>query len=130
VTSSSDAAKDRRPQPLWLAQRKPRRHPPAQRIAHDVGALEIEMIHQRRDVARHDADMVLLGVVELAGIAMAAIVERDDAAAVFLQLRNPGRIDPVDILARRKAMHQHDRIALALVEIGNFNSAVVKARHR
>jgi hypothetical protein len=27
-------------------------------------------------------------------------------------------------------MHQQDRIALAFVEIGNFNSAVVKTRHR
>src|ERR1700716_917272 len=61
---------------------------------------------------------------------MAAIVERDDAAAVLLQFGNPGRIYPVHILARGKAMHEQDRIALAFVEIGNFNSAVVKTRHR
>src|ERR1700743_2744560 len=60
---------------------------------------------------------------------MAAIVERDDAASVFLQLGNPGRIHPIDVLARGKAVHQQDRFALAFVEIGNFNSAVVKARH-
>jgi len=61
---------------------------------------------------------------------MAAVVECDDAAAVFLQLRNPGRIHPVHILGRRKAMHEQDRIALAFVEVGNLNSAVVKTRHR
>src|SRR6267154_5617439 len=61
---------------------------------------------------------------------MAAVVECDDAAAVFLQLRNPGRIHPVHILGRRKAMHQQDRIAVAFVEVGNLNSAVVKIRHR
>src|SRR5262249_29489631 len=42
---------------------------------------------------------------------------------------NPGRIDPVDVLAGSKAVHQQDRIALTFVEIGNFNSAVVKTRH-
>src|SRR5713226_6292734 len=61
---------------------------------------------------------------------MAAIVECDDAAAVFLQLRNPGRIYPVHILGRRKAVHEQDRIALAFVEVGNLNSAVMKTRHR
>ena len=112
----------------WLA-RQHRRHPRAQRIAHDIGALDVQMIHQRDDVAGHDGDLIVRGIVELAGIAMAAIVERDDAAAVFLQLRNPGRIDPVDVLARGKAVHEQDRIALAFVEIGNFDSAVVKTRH-
>ena len=75
-------------------------------------------------------DLVLRGIVELCGIAMAAIVERDDAAAVLLQFGNPGRIDPVDVLARGEAVHEHNRIALAFVEIGNFNSAVVKTRHQ
>src|ERR1700712_1684498 len=60
---------------------------------------------------------------------MAAIVERDDAAAVLLQVGDPGRIDPVNVLARGKAVHEDDRIALAFVEIGNFNSAVVETRH-
>src|ERR1700757_2990879 len=60
---------------------------------------------------------------------MAAIVERDDPAAVFLQLRDPGRIDPVDVFGRGKAVHQHDRIALAFVEIGNFDIAVMEVRH-
>src|SRR5882724_6158937 len=80
-----DAAENRRPEPLRLALRQPGRHPPAERIAHDVGALDVQMIHQRADIAGHRTDVILLGIVELGGIAMAAIVERDDAAAVFLQ---------------------------------------------
>ncbi len=88
------------------------------------------MIHQRDDIAGHDRDLIGRGVIELAEIAMAAIVERDDAAAVFSQFGDPGRINPVHILARGKAVHQQDRIALAFVEIGNFNFAVVKTRHR
>src|SRR4051812_1878491 len=61
---------------------------------------------------------------------MAAIVERDDAAAVLPQLGNPGRIHPVDVLGRGEAVHEQNRIALALVEIGDFNIAIVKTRHR
>src|SRR6185437_584577 len=87
------------------------------------------MIHQRDDVARHDGNRIFRGLVELGGLAMAAIIERDDAAAVLPQLRDPGRIDPVDVLGRRKAVHEHDRIALALIEIGNFDIAMVEARH-
>src|SRR5258707_12811953 len=87
------------------------------------------MIHQREDVVGHNSELVLRGVIQFCGIAMAAIVERDDAAAVLLQVGDPGRIDPVDVLARGKAMHEQNRIALAFVEIGNFNSAVVETRH-
>ena len=61
---------------------------------------------------------------------MAAIVERDDAAAEPLELGNPAGIDPVDVLAGGEAVHEQDRIALAFVEIGNFDIAVMKARHR
>ena len=111
-------------------QREPGRHPAAQRIAHDVGALDAEMVHQRDDVAGHDRNGVVGGVVELCGFAMAAIVERDDAVAVLLQFRDPGRIDPVHVLGRGKAVHENDRRALAFVEIGDFDCAVVEARHR
>jgi len=41
------------------------------------------MIQQRDDVTCHDRNFVISGIVELFGIAMAAIVERDHAAAVF-----------------------------------------------
>src|SRR4029077_10492721 len=88
------------------------------------------MIHQRRDIGGHDGDLIGSRVVELGGLTMAAIVEGKDAAAAFLQLRNPGRINPVHVLSRGETMHEHDRIPLALVEIGNFNSAVMKTRHR
>jgi hypothetical protein len=125
-----DAAEDRRAQPLRLLARQYRRHARSQRIAHDVGAFDLQMIQQRDDVTCHDRNFVARRIVELFGIAMAAIVERDDAAAIFPQIGNPGRIDPVDVLAGGKAVHENDRITLAFVEIGNFDSAVVKTRHR
>jgi len=78
-----DAAEDRRAQPSRLLARQYRRHSRSQRIAHDVGALDSQMIQQRDDVACHDRNFVVGGIVELFGIAMAAIVERDHAAAVF-----------------------------------------------
>ena len=64
-----------------MRERQQRRHPRAQRIAHDVGARDVEMIHQRAHIAGHGGDVIGGRVVEFAGIAMAAIVERDDAAA-------------------------------------------------
>ncbi|KRR26010.1 hypothetical protein CQ13_23645 [Bradyrhizobium retamae] len=127
--SDPDAAEDRRAQPLRLLARQDRRHSRSQRIAHDVRALDSQIIQQRDDVTCHDRNFVSSGIVELIGIAMAAIVERDHAAAVFPQIGNPGRINPIHVLAGGKAMHEDDRIALAFVEISNFDSAVVKTRH-
>jgi hypothetical protein len=126
----ADATKNGGSETLRLAARQCRGHPRTQRIAHDIGPTELQMIHQSRDIARHDAEFILRGVIQLCGIAVTAIVEGDDATAAFLQVRNPGRIDPVHVLAGGKPVHQHNRIALAFVEIGNFNSAVMKTRHR
>jgi hypothetical protein len=42
-----------------------------------------QMIQQRDNVICHDRDFVIGGIIELFGIAVAAIVERDHAAAVF-----------------------------------------------
>ena len=44
-------------------------------------------------------------------------------------MRHPGRIDPVHILGRGKAVHQNDGIALAFVEIGNLDPGIVETRH-
>src|SRR2546423_6764031 len=90
----------------------------------------VQMVHQCADSAGHGADVIRLRIVKLGGVAMAAIVEGDDTAAILLQLGNPGWINPVHVLGRCKAVHEQDRIALAFIEIGDFNSAVVKTRHR
>ena len=87
------------------------------------------MIEQAPSVFGHDRGAITLRVVQLLALPMPPIVEGNDAAAVFLQFGNPGRINPVDVLRRRKAVDEKDRIALAFIEIGNFNGAVVKARH-
>ena len=88
----------------------------AHRIAHDIGARDAEMIEQRAHVLRHVARVIGGRIVELGRVAMAAIVERDDAAAGARQRRDPAGIDPVHLLGGGEAVHQHDRRALALVE--------------
>src|ERR1700722_10152344 len=60
---------------------------------------------------------------------MAAIIERDDAAPCPFQRRHPARQDPVYLLVGGKAVHQHDRLAFALIEEGYLHTVVAKTRH-
>jgi hypothetical protein len=60
---------------------------------------------------------------------MAAIVERDHAAAGARQRRDPARLHPVDLFARRKAVHKDDRLALTFVKEGDLNVAVIETWH-
>ena len=61
---------------------------------------------------------------------MAAIVERNDAAAGARERRHPARTDPVHFLVRGEAVDQHDRLALAFVEESDLHAIMVKTRHR
>ncbi len=56
---------------------------------------------------------------------MAAIVERDGAPAGAGQRRDPAGMQPVHLLGRGKAVHQHDRLALPFVEIGDLDAVVL-----
>src|SRR5947199_7915234 len=60
---------------------------------------------------------------------MAAVVERDDAALVACQGRDPGGLHPVRLLVGGKAMDQDDRLALASVEIRDLDVIVLECRH-
>ena len=58
--AEDDAARARR-----MRERQERRDARAHRIAHDVGARDVEMIEQRADVLGHDGAVIGGGVVEL-----------------------------------------------------------------
>jgi hypothetical protein len=60
---------------------------------------------------------------------MAAIVKRDDAAARARECRHPAGKNPVHLLAGREAVHEHDRLALTLIEKGNLDAVMCKSWH-
>src|SRR5437763_59788 len=69
-------------------------------------------------------------IVEFCGLAVAAIIERDHAAVVAHERRDPAGLHPVDLLVGGKAMHQDDRLARALVEIGDLDVTMCESRHQ
>src|SRR5215469_6333629 len=113
-----------------MGKRKKSRVPRAHGIAHDVGALEAEMLDQAANVLGHDRGMISGGVVELARLTVAAIVERDDTPPGARQRRHPAGRDPVHFLVRREAVDEYDRLALPLVKKRNLHTVTDKARHR
>ena len=99
-------------------------------ITHDVGAINSKMIEQRKHIARHEFRVVERRIVELDGGTVTAIVERDDAAAGALKRRQPARIDPVHLFVGREAVNEDDRVALALIEIGDLACSSNEASRR
>src|SRR5262249_52044535 len=94
------------------------------------GARYLEMIEQCPHVLRHEAAVIGGRIVELGRRAMAAIVERDDAAARTRKRRYPAGIDPVHFLVGSKAMDEHDRLALPFVEIADLDLTMREMRHK
>ena len=60
---------------------------------------------------------------------MAAIVKGNGAPARPGQRRHPTRGHPVDGCGRSKTMNEHDRVAFALIEVGNLDPIVPKGLH-
>jgi len=112
-----------------LAHCKIGRNARTHRIAHNIGALEIEMIEQRAHVAGHLVGVISGRIIKLARLAVPSIVERDDAALGPHQRADPAGIDPVDLFAGGKAVHQHNRLALTLVEIRDLDIAIFETCH-
>ena len=46
-----------------------------------------------------------------------------------VSVAHPAGRDPVHFLVRRKAVHEHDRLALALVEEGDLHAVMGETRH-
>ena len=99
----ADAAEDQRAHALRMARGEHRRDARAERIAHHVGAFEAEMRDQRRDVAGHQVGVIVGRIVQLGGLAVPAIVERDDAAVVARQRRDPAGLHPVHLPCWRRS---------------------------
>jgi hypothetical protein len=69
------------------------------------------MVHQPAHILGHDLRGIGGGIVKLLALAMAAIVERDDAVAGMGQRLRPLGVDPVDHMAGAEAVDEHDRLA-------------------
>src|SRR6516225_4889436 len=87
------------------------------------------MIEQRADILCHETAVISGGIVELGRCAVAPIIDRDGAAAGAGQRRYPARIEPIHFFVRRKAMDEHDRLALPFVEIGDLDITMSEMRH-
>src|SRR6185312_15519977 len=127
---SADAAQDEIADPLRLRQSRRQGKPRAHRIAQQVGALDLQMIHQRKNVAHHVGAPIGRSVMRLAAFAMAAQVQRHEAHAPPLQRAKPAHAPPVLIPVRGEAVHQHNRPpAGADIVISNGKIAGLKLRH-
>ena len=94
-----------------------RRDAGAHRVAHDIGAFDLKMIEQSANIFRHGSAVIAGRVVELARRAMPAVIERDRAPTSTRERSDPAGMHPVHLLVGGEAVHQHNRLALALVEI-------------
>src|SRR5262249_29760343 len=91
----------------------------AEREADDMGAIELERVEQPRNIERLLA-AISLRIVRLAAPAGAPRVKRDDAK-ILLQVGHDAGADPA-VQARRAAMQQHDRLALAAVDVVDLHT--------
>ncbi len=118
----AEPAEDDRTHPLAMRDRQERRDARAHRIAHDVGALDIEMIEQAARVLGHAvARIIKRGIAEALTAAMATVIDGDDAAAFLHQPLDPAGIEPVDLRRRAEPMDEQDRLCtrLARLTVGN-----------
>src|SRR5208282_5060100 len=118
-----------RTHPLGMRKRQKRGVSGAHGVTHHVRTTKAEMVEERTYIVSHDGAVIGSGVIELCRLAMTAIVERDDAAPGARERGHPAGKDPIHLLVGRKAMHEHNRLALAFVEKGNFHVVMREARH-
>src|SRR5262249_16004539 len=93
-----------------------------EREADDMGTIKLQRIEQAWHVKRLLA-AILLRVVRLAAPARAAGVERADAK-ILLQIGDEGGPDPT-FQGGGAAMQQHDRLALAAVDIVDLHAVEI-----
>ena len=105
----------------------------AERVADDVGAIQLHMIEQADDVERHFAS-VLPRIVRLAAPAVAAEVERDRAVPPRQRGKQPAAHEiAVEIAGER--MQQDHRLSAAGVDVAQRDAGGVevavgrRARH-
>ena len=113
------------------AQRKGERQSCAHGEPHDVGARDVEVIHQGGDVADQRIAGIGAGVVRLVAFAMAAQIERDAAIALALEGAVPAQPFPLLGAIGSEAVQQHDRPAVPRSDIvkGKRDPAGLKIFH-
>ena len=87
------------------------------------------MIEEGADILGHERAVVGGRLVKLGRLAMAAIVEGDDTASGARERCHPAGKNPIHLLGGGKAVHEHDWLALAFVEKGDFHPVMREARH-
>ena len=91
-----EAAQNGRPHARRMGERQKGRDPRPHGIAHDVAALDAQMIEQRPRVLGQHGQGVAIGIVRLVALPVAAIVERDHPPTRVRQGLSPQRVQPVD----------------------------------
>ena len=113
-----------------MLEREERGDARAHRIAHDVGAVDAEMIEQRAHVVGHcgRCDSRPDRRAWSTGRARDCRARSRGGRRALSVATQPGWTQFTS-LRGGEAVHEHDRLALALVEIGDLDGAVVECRH-
>src|SRR5688572_8499072 len=61
---------------------------------------------------------------------MSPVVKRDHAAPRARQRRGPARAHPIHFFVGSKSMHKRNRVALAFIEKGDLDRAMLKSWHQ
>src|SRR6478736_3788026 len=121
---AAEAAHDQRAHALAVSKHEKRADPRPHRIAHHIGALDLQVVEQIARIIGHDRRVVILGVVQLFAASMAAIVERDDTAAVACKRAHPEGKQPVHRMRRSKPVNQQNGFtAVVLRSLVNVSNA-------
>src|SRR5690349_17006466 len=87
------------------------------------------MVEQRAHILGHDRAVIGGRVVQLAGRAVTAIIERDRATPGASECRYPAGHHPIDLLIGGEAMHEHNRLALPFIQEGDVDPLMLKSWH-
>lgn len=118
----ADAADDQRAHRRGVVDGEKRPDPAPHRIAHHVGAAEAQVIDQVRGVPGEQPEPVHFRVVELGALPVAADVHGDHPPPGPLQGVDPAGGAPVDDDVGGEAVDEEDRLAVALVEVGDVDA--------
>ncbi len=90
---------------------------------------DVQMVEQAARVFGHGRGAIFGGVIELLALAVAPSVHGDDAEPGAVQRLDPIGVAPVDGAVRGKAVDEQDRIAGALIDIGDGHTIGVETLH-
>jgi hypothetical protein len=95
-------------------------------IAHNVGALDLEMVEQAAPVFGHRRRAIKRRIVQLLALTMPSIVIGDHPAPSCGERADPPWVDPIGRHIGGKAMDKKNRFALPLVDIGDLHAVGIE----